>query len=154
MKTKLKKIRSTYAPGDPVTFRRDTTPKYVLEMLEKNPKWVLQIKAKSYNGYSINAIDPTQHGRVMHVFDLPTKHLSKGTVKAALLKAIESKQTLMRKTVEEMQAEIAEMSAQLTLMDELGVEKVEDIDLEYAMRLSKSMNIPLAEAYKALTIND
>lgn len=149
----MKRIRSNYSPGDRVSLTKNA-PKYVIDIMKKNDQYFLEIKSKSYSGYSVNVVDPRQNNRVMQILDLPTKAISKGTIKAALIKAVEAKQSQLRKITEEYEREIAEMNAQLTLMDELGVEKIDEMDLEYAIKFSKSMGISIGDAYKALSINE
>jgi len=142
------KLRNNYGVGDRVTLR-PSAPKIYLEQLKNNPLWDLEIGQKSYSGYRINVMD-RQKQKVVTTWDLLTKHLSKGTAKSALIKAIETKQSQLRKVTEEYNQQIEEMQNQISLMDELGTEKIDEADLEYAMRLSKRTNMPIAEAYKAV----
>lgn len=142
------KIRNNYSAGDRVTLRT-TAPKTYLDQLKSNPLWDLEIGQKSYSGYRINVMD-RQKQRVVTTWDLPTKHISKGTAKASLIKAIETKQSQLRKITEEYNQQIEEMQNQISLMDELGTEKIDDVDLEYAMRLAKRTKMSIAEAYQAV----
>lgn len=143
------RIRTVYVAGDKVILRKDTAPKYALAELEKNPHYNLLIVSKTYNGYRINVMDSRTNRQITH-WELPTKAISKGTSKSMLISLLETKQTQMTKTIKEMEAEIQDIKDQLTLMNELGVEKIDELDLEYAQKFASGMGISLAEAYKSL----
>lgn len=145
----VKKVRTTYGVGDRVTLRKDKAPKYALEQMEKNPQLYLEIKGKVYNGYQIGVHDPRQNNRIVNTWNLTTAQITKGTNKTVLIKAIESKQAALKKHVEETQKEISLLEAQVKLMDEINVENIDDLDLEYAIRISEKLNISLADAYQA-----
>lgn len=144
------RIRTVYAAGDKIILRKDTAPKYALAEIERNPHYNLIIASKSYSGYRINVMDSRSNRQITH-WDLPTKAISKGTTKAMLISLLENKQSQMIKSIKTMESEIQDIQDQLTLMNELGVEKIDELDLEYAQKFSASMKVSLAEAYKAIS---